>query len=44
LAKSSDKEIKILSVGEITRELNIKGILVSGKTKEKIEAAGGKVE
>lgn len=44
LAKNSDKQIKILSVGEIKRSLNIKGILVSGKTKEKIEAAGGSVE
>lgn len=44
LAKKSDKQIKILSTGEIKRPLNIKGILVSKKTREKIEAAGGKVE
>lgn len=44
LVKKSDKQIKILSTGEVKRPLNIKGISVSKKTKEKVEAAGGKVE
>jgi len=44
LIKNSDKQIKILSTGDVKRALDIKGISVSAKTKEKIEAAGGSVE
>lgn len=36
--------VKILANGEIGKSLTVKGIKVSAKAKEKIEAAGGKVE
>lgn len=38
------KEVKILSDGEVKRPLIFKGFKVSAKAKQKIEAAGGKVE
>ena len=44
LIKSASDQVKVLSVGEVKRALTLKGISVSEKTKEKIEAAGGKVE
>lgn len=43
LIRKSDKRIKILSEGVITRPLKIQGLAVSKKAKEKIEAAGGKI-
>jgi len=36
--------IKILGNGEITKKLTVKASIFSGAAKEKIEAAGGKVE
>ncbi len=44
LIKNASIEVKVLSNGEVKRALTLKGISVSEKTKEKIEAAGGKVE
>lgn len=41
--RKGDKGVKILSSGEVKRPLTIKGILVSEKAKQKIEAAGGSV-
>ena len=43
LIRKSDKIIKILSGGKITRPLKIQGLVVSKKAKEKIEAAGGSI-
>ncbi len=44
LIKNSSVQVKVLSNGEVKRALTLQGISVSEKTKEKIEAAGGKVE
>lgn len=35
--------VKILGLGDITKKLTIKGCMVSGEAKAKIEKAGGKV-
>lgn len=43
LIRKSEKRIKILSDGEISKAFEISGIVVSKKAKEKIEKAGGKV-
>ncbi len=42
ISKAGDG-VKILGNGELNKKLNLKGILVSGTAKEKIEAAGGTV-
>ena len=36
--------VKILGNGEITRALTVKATVFSASAKEKIEAAGGKIE
>ena len=43
LIRKSDQRIKILSDGEISKALEISGISISKKAKEKIEKAGGKI-
>ncbi len=42
-SKSKYETVKILSDGELTIKVEIKGIAVSKKAKEKIEKAGGKI-
>ena len=44
LTKNSQVKVKILSTGEISKQLTVKGCQVSASAKEKIEKAGGKVE
>lgn len=44
LIKNPSVKVKVLSNGEVKRALTLQGISVSEKTKQKIEAAGGKVE
>lgn len=44
IVKHSDDPIKVLGDGEITKSLTVKVDKVSASAKEKIEAAGGKVE
>ncbi len=44
ILRKNEKIIKILSTGTINQPITIKGIPVSKKVKEKIEAAGGKIE
>ncbi|UCF94274.1 MAG: 50S ribosomal protein L15 [Desulfobacterales bacterium] len=44
LAKGKRKDIKLLGQGEISYPLNVKIRYVSRSAREKIEAAGGKVE
>ncbi len=44
LLKKSEKRVKILSNGELKKSRTFKGLKVSKNAKEKIEAAGGKVE
>ncbi len=44
ILRKNEKIIKILSTGTINQPITIKGISVSKKVKEKIEAAGGKIE
>ncbi|MDI6717523.1 MAG: 50S ribosomal protein L15 [Patescibacteria group bacterium] len=44
LIRKSEKNVKILSKGDISKAFNFKGLKVSQKAKEKIEKAGGKVE
>lgn len=43
ILRKKENNIKILSIGTIDRPITIKGIPVSKKVKEKIEAAGGKI-
>ena len=43
LIKKSDREIKILSKGELTRAFRVVGLKLSKKAKEKIEKVGGVV-
>ncbi|QEN05175.1 50S ribosomal protein L15 [Thiospirochaeta perfilievii] len=43
LIKRSEKLVKILAAGEITKKLEIESVKVSASAKEKIEKAGGKV-
>ena len=44
LLRGTNKRIKILAEGSLTRALNVKAHGFSSKAKEKIEAAGGKAE
>ncbi|MBU1194594.1 MAG: 50S ribosomal protein L15 [Proteobacteria bacterium] len=44
LVKGSRDGAKILGMGEITKKLTVKEILVSKTAREKIESAGGSVE
>jgi large subunit ribosomal protein L15 len=44
LIKKSDKNIKILGMGEIKSALNIKAHAFSKSARDKIEKAGGKIE
>jgi large subunit ribosomal protein L15 len=43
LIKRSEKLVKILASGEITKKLEVESVNVSASAKEKIEKAGGKV-
>ncbi len=43
LVPASSRKVKVLSVGELTTALTLKGCSVSGSAKEKIEKAGGKI-
>ena len=44
LIKDARDSVKILGVGELTKKLTVAVDKVTGSAKEKIEAAGGKVE
>jgi large subunit ribosomal protein L15 len=44
LVRTSSRRIKLLAVGEVTVALTVKVQAVSGQAKERIEAAGGRVE
>ena len=44
LVRHADKPIKVLSLGDISRALNVSSIMFSGAAKVKIEAAGGSVQ
>ena len=44
LVKSSEKKLKVLGNGEITKKITVKAAVFSASAKEKIEAAGGKTE
>lgn len=44
LIRKSDKKVKILSEGEITTAINVKGCAVSKMAAEKILKVGGKIE
>ena len=44
IVKSLCDGVKILGYGEITKKLTVKAAIFSASAKEKIEAAGGKVE
>lgn len=44
VAKGATKGVKILGTGEITKALTVKAHQISESAKQKIEAAGGKVE
>ena len=43
LIKASEKRIKLLATGDLTKKLEVKGLKTSASAKEKIEKAGGKV-
>lgn len=43
LIRKSEKSVKILAEGELKHPIIIKGLKVSKKAKEKIQAAGGKI-
>jgi len=43
LIRKSDRQVKILGNGEISRPLNIQGLKISESAKKKIEAAGGRI-
>jgi len=43
LIKKSEKLVKILAAGDITKKLEIESVKISASAKEKIEKAGGKV-
>ncbi len=43
LIKRSEKLVKILAAGDITKKLEVETVKVSASAKEKIEKAGGKV-
>ncbi len=42
-SKLKNMNVKILSDGQITRKIEVEGIALSAKAKEKIEKAGGKI-
>jgi large subunit ribosomal protein L15 len=42
--KDLNAKVKILSVGELTKPLNLKGLLVSESAAKKITSLGGKIE
>lgn len=44
LVRNSDKLIKILGEGELSRKLSVSAHKFSGSAKEKIEAAGGSIQ
>jgi large subunit ribosomal protein L15 len=44
LVKAAKGPAKLLSNGEITRAVTVRGLKVSGPAREKIVAAGGQVE
>lgn len=44
LAKATKGPVKLLANGEIARAVTVRGLKVSGSAREKIVAAGGKVE
>lgn len=44
LVKASKGPVKLLANGEITRAVTVRGLKVSGTARERIVAAGGKVE
>ena len=44
LIKRKMKRVKVMSAGEITKAVTLKGISVTGTARAAIEAAGGKIE
>jgi large subunit ribosomal protein L15 len=44
LVRQNSKRIKLLGDGEITKALTVNVDLISNSAKEKIEAAGGKIQ
>jgi large subunit ribosomal protein L15 len=44
LIAKADQPVKILGFGEVDRAVAIKGCAMSKKAREKIEAAGGRIE
>lgn len=44
LVKKADLPVKVLGSGEVTRALTVQANAFSKKAKDKIEAAGGKIE
>ena len=44
LVRKSQKDIKVLGTGEVTKKFTVQGLEVSKAAKEKIEAKGGTVE
>jgi large subunit ribosomal protein L15 len=44
LIKKNDKEVKILSDGELTKKINFSNIAISKAAKEKIKKAGGEIK
>lgn len=44
LVRKSQKDVKILGNGEVTKKFTVKGLAISKTAKEKIEAKGGTVE
>lgn len=44
LVTGQNDGIKVLGTGEVTKPLSLKGCLVSKSARDKIEAAGGKIE
>lgn len=43
IVKRSEREVKILAEGDLTKSFTVRGLAVSGAAKAKIEAAGGTV-
>ncbi|MFA6340922.1 MAG: uL15 family ribosomal protein [Candidatus Paceibacterota bacterium] len=44
MTKGGNPRIKILSMGEVTKKLNVSGCLISAGAKAKIEKAGGSIK
>ena len=44
LVRANNAKIKVLGDGEITKKLNLEGVLVSASAKAAIEKAGGSVK